>query len=187
VNSSAGRNAGRTPRFSLPRRNSAELTVARIALSSCAITVRGVPRGTAMPRHASRETSKPCSFAVGTSGSAGSRVGISAAIRRTWPCLTGAASAAGSCTTASTCPPTRLGTTWAAPKGTSFTSMPAARASATSEMCVWLPIPEWPTFRALGFALASLTNSGSVRQRASLRTASTTDSTSTRATASKAW
>ena len=59
------------------------------------MTERGVPRGTAMPRHASRATSKPCSRAVGTSGNAGSRAGMSVASSRTWPCLTGAASAAG--------------------------------------------------------------------------------------------
>ena len=66
--------------------------------------------------------------------SAGSRFRISAASRRTWPCFTGADSAAGSCTTASTWPPSRLGTTCAAPNGTSFTSTPAALKSATSEM-----------------------------------------------------
>ena len=71
-------------------------------------------------------TSTPCSRAVGTSGSAGSRFGISAASRRTDPCFTWPISAAGSCTTASTCPPTRLGTTCAAPNGISLTLTPAA-------------------------------------------------------------
>ena len=98
-----------------------------------------------MPRHASSETSIPCSLAVGTSGSAGSRVGIIAASRRTWPGLTGAASAAGSCTTASTWPPSRLGTTCAAPNGTSTTFTPAALEQRHDEMCVWLPMPELPT------------------------------------------
>ena len=54
-------------------------------------------------------------------------------------------------------------------------------------MCVWLPMPEWPTEIALGFAFASATRSFRFFQRASLRTATTTDSTSTRATASNAW
>ena len=59
--------------------------------------------------------------------------------------------------------------------------------SAASEMCVWLPTPEWPTLMAFGFALASATKSLSVRHGASVRTATTTDSDSTRATASNAW
>jgi len=160
--------------------------VRRIASSRAAIAARGVPCGTAMPRQASSDTSMPCSRAVGTSGSAGSRFGISAASMRTWPCFTGADSAAGSWTTASTCPPRRLGTTTAAPKGTSFTSAPAALKSAASEMCVWLPMPECPTLIALGLAFASAMSSLSVFQRASERTATTTDSTSTRATASNA-
>src|ERR1051326_781647 len=185
-NCAAGRKAGRTPTFSALFRNSGDSTVRRIAPSRAPITARGVPWGTAMPRQASSDTSMPCSRAVGTSGRAGSRLGMSAASRRTWPCLTGADSAAGSCTTASTWPPRRLGTTCAAPKGTSFTSAPAALKSAASEMCVWLPMPEWPTLIALGFAFASGTRSLRVFQRASERTATTTDSTSTRATASKA-
>src|SRR2546422_7677410 len=41
-------------------------------------------------------------------------------ICRTCPCLTGPESAAGSCTSASTWPPIRLGTTCAAPNGTSL-------------------------------------------------------------------
>ena len=65
--------------------------------------------------------------------------------------------------------------------------MPALLASAASEMWVWLPMPEWPTFRPLSFDFASLTKSYRVRQRESVFTASTTDSTSTRATASNAW
>ena len=57
---------------------------------------------------------------------------------------------------------------------------------AASEMWVWLPMPEWPTEIALGFALASATRSFRFFQRESLFTAITTDSTRTRATASKA-
>ena len=65
--------------------------------------------------------------------------------------------------------------------------MPEALASAASEMCVWLPMPEWPTLSAFGLAFASAMRSLRVFQRASERTATTTDSTSTRATASNAW
>ena len=54
-------------------------------------------------------------------------------------------------------------------------------------MCVWLPMPECPTLKAFGFAFTSAMRSFSVFQRASARTATTTDSTSTRATASNAW
>ena len=53
-------------------------------------------------------------------------------------------------------------------------------------MCVWLPIPELPTVIAPGRAFASATRSGSVFHFASPRTATTGDSTSTRATGSKA-
>ena len=65
--------------------------------------------------------------------------------------------------------------------------MPALLVSAASEMCVWLPMPECPTLMPFGFAFPSFTKSCSVRQRESERTASTTDSTSTRATASNVW
>ena len=109
---------------------------------------------------------------------------MSATSRRIWPCFIGAASAAGNCTTALTWPPSTLGTTCAAANGTSFTSTPAAPTSAASEICVWLPTPECPTLIVFGFALASATRSFSVRQGASVRTATTTDSDSARATAS---
>ena len=89
----------------------------------------------------------------GRPASAGSRFCVSAASRRSWPCFTGAASAAGNCTTALTWPPSRLGTTCAAANGTSFTSTPAALKSAASEMCVWLPTPEWPTLMRLRLRL----------------------------------
>jgi hypothetical protein len=65
--------------------------------------------------------------------------------------------------------------------------MPALLASAAREMCVWLPTPEWPTLMPFGLVFPSFTKSCSVRQRESDRTASTTDSTSTRATASNVW
>jgi hypothetical protein len=100
--------------------------------------------------------------------------------------LSGAASAPGNCTTASTWPPRRLGTTCAAPNGTSLTSTPAALNSATSEMWVWLPIPEWPTLTAFGLAFASPIKSFKSFHFASARTAITTDSERTRATASNA-
>ena len=107
-------NAGRTPSCSAERANSGLSAVRRIAPSSAAIVAGGVPRGTAMPRQNSSDASTPCSFAVATSGSAGSRLGVIAAIRRTLPDLTCAASAPGSCTSTSTCPPSRFGTVCAA-------------------------------------------------------------------------
>ena len=65
--------------------------------------------------------------------------------------------------------------------------MPALLVNAASEMWVWLPMPEWPMLRVLGLDFPSATKSCRLRQRESLLTASTTDSTSTRATASNAW
>jgi len=111
---------------------------------------------------------------------------MSAARSRTVPAFAYVASAPGSCTTASMCPPIRLGTTCAAAYGTSVTSTPAALNSATDEMWVWLPTPELPTVILPGCAFASARKSASVFHGDSVRTASTGDSTSTRATGSNA-
>ena len=124
IDPTAGRR-GRAPSRSLACTNSLLETVLRIASSSAATVAAGVPVGTAMPRQASSVTSKPCSRAVGTSGKAGSRVATIAARKRTCPLLRYCASAAGSCTTASTWPPSRLGTTCAAANGTSTAWTPA--------------------------------------------------------------
>jgi len=58
--------------------------------------------------------------------------------------------------------------------------------SATDEIWVWLPIPELPTVMTPGRAFASAIRSASVCHFASPRTATTGDSTSTRATGSNA-
>src|SRR5205807_8327641 len=52
------------------------------------LMIRRPPRSTLFP-YTTLFRSVPCSSAVGTSASAGSRLGISAAIRRTCPCFTG--------------------------------------------------------------------------------------------------
>jgi len=143
-----------------------------------------VPFGAAMPRQASSETSKPCSCAVGTSGNAGSRTEVSDASSRSCPDRTDPASAAGSCTAASTCPPSSAGTSCAAPNGTSTTSAFADLNSATDEMCVWLPFPELATVIAFGFALAAAMRSERLLYCELPGTATTGDSASTRATGS---
>src|SRR5207302_1949471 len=73
-NSSARMIAGRTNSFSLPLCNSLDSIAWRVADSRIETAERAVPRAAAMPCHASTDTSTPCSFAVGTSGWAGTRL-----------------------------------------------------------------------------------------------------------------
>jgi hypothetical protein len=138
--------------------------------------------GTTTPRHNSALISIPCSRAVGTSGKNGSRAPLIATSARTLPAFTSPASAPGSCTTASTCPPSRLGTTCAALKGTSTTSKPAALNSHTELKWVWLPNPELPMVSVPGFAFACCRMSRRDFHGASLRTNSRGVSIWTRAT-----
>src|SRR3954468_19739761 len=103
----------------------------------------GVPAGAKNPIHVrSSKPEKPCSFTVGTSGSAGERRALVTANARTRPALTCDTAGGSEVLPTCACPATTAPTAAAGEYGTCVMSMPAAILMRSTERCVVVPMPE---------------------------------------------